>query len=273
MIKKICIFLFCCINALTFYAQRTDTVSVYSPSMKKEIRNVVIFPDGYDSGNKYPVLYLLHGYGGNHKTWLNIKPELPVLASAHGMIIVCPDGAKSWYWDSPKDSALRYETYVSSELIDYIDMHYKTRADRSGRAVTGLSMGGQGALWLGIRHQDVFGACGSTSGGVDIRPFPDSWDMKKSLGEYRDNIEIWDRHTISSILPLVCNGLPIYIDCGTDDFFYNVNEQLHKDMLYRNIKHEYVTRPGRHNASYWNFSIEFQMLFFSNYFKGKEVYR
>lgn len=254
---------------LGVWGQKVDTVSVYSPSMDKEIKNVVILPAGYESGKGYPVLYLLHGHGGHHQKWIQIKPELPELASQYGMIIVCPNGANSWYWDSPVDSTLRYETYVSEELVDYIDKNFKTKKDKSGRAVTGLSMGGQGGLWLGIRHQDVFGACGSTSGGVDIRPFPQKWHMKNSLGEYYENPQIWESHTIASQLPLVREDLRIIIDCGTEDFFYHVNERLHDELIYRNIKHDYLTRPGKHNGDYWRNSIETQLLFFSNFFKGK----
>ena len=85
----------------------------------------------------------------------------PEIADEKGIIFVCPDGKDSWYWDSPKNPAYRYETFVSSELVNYIDRNYKTIADRKGRAITGLSMGGHGAMWLGIRHKDVFGAAGS----------------------------------------------------------------------------------------------------------------
>ena len=91
------------------------------------------------------------------------------------MIIVCPDGGfGSWYWDSPVDAGSQYETYVSNELVTWIDSKYKTIKTRKGRAITGLSMGGQGALYLAFRHQDIFGAAGSMSGGVDIRPFPET---------------------------------------------------------------------------------------------------
>jgi len=62
---------------------------------------------------------------------------------------------------------------VSKELIQWVDENYRTIAERGGRAISGLSMGGHGGLFLGFRHQDVFGACGSMSGGVDIRPFPE----------------------------------------------------------------------------------------------------
>ena len=253
-------------------AQSVDTILVHSASMNKDIKSLVILPAGYERGANYPVLYLLHGHGGDHKDWIGIKPQLPEIASRNDMIMVCPDGASSWYWDSPVDSTLRYDTFVSSELVKEIDSRYKTKAENTGRAITGFSMGGQGALWLGFRHPEVFGACGSTSRGVDIRPFPDNWNIKDSLGEYSGNPETWESHTIASLLPRVTPGMPVIFDCGTSDFFYPMNERLHQEMLYRNIPHEYIARPGIHNAAYWAISIEPQILFFSNYFKGNPVY-
>ena len=67
-----------------------------------------------------------------------------------------PDGKNTWYWDSPLNADVRYETFISNELVKYVDSHYKTVADRKGRAITGLSMGGHGAMWNGLRHSDVF---------------------------------------------------------------------------------------------------------------------
>jgi len=88
------------------------------------------------------------------------------MADRYGAIIVTPDGGvDSWYFDSPVDPTYRYETFVTQELIPYIDKLYKTVADRSGRAIAGLSMGGHGALYLAIRHQELFAAAGSMSGG------------------------------------------------------------------------------------------------------------
>ena len=99
-------------------AQWVDTVSVYSPSMDKQVKNLVILPEGYeaDPARRYPVVYLLHGYNNRYDSWLRkTKPELPRTATAYGTIIVCPDGASSWYWDSPKDPSYRYETFGLSQ--------------------------------------------------------------------------------------------------------------------------------------------------------------
>lgn len=246
-----------------------DTLAVYSESMKKNVQVIVVSPE--DTRTPKPVIYLLHGHGGNAGSWLYIKPELGEIADRDGLIFVCPDGGNSWYWDSPKDPSSRYETFVSSELIRHIDSRYPTVKDRSGRAITGLSMGGHGAMWLSFRHKDVFGAAGSTSGGVDIRPFPNNWGMSKLLGDESDNREVWEQHTAISQIDRLKNGeLAIIIDCGYSDFFFEVNNDFHKQLLKYKINHDFLVRPGVHNDDYWKNSIDYQILFFKNFFeRGK----
>jgi Predicted esterase len=253
-------------------AQKVDTADVFSDKMNRSIKNTVILPDGYsENGDKaYPVLYLLHGHGGKYDSWMGIKKSLPEEATKWQMIIVCPDGQNSWYWDSPIDTNMQFETFVSAELVEYIDANYKTITSPKGRAVTGLSMGGHGGLWLAINHPDVFGACGSMSGGVDIRPFPNNWNMPQRLGKFKDNPEVWDAHTVITQLDKIePNSLAIIIDCGTSDFFFQVNEKLHTEMLYRNIAHDYITRPGGHTSEYWENAVDYQMMFFSKFFNKK----
>lgn len=255
--------------ALPLSAARVDTLMVKSPSMNKEVKVVVITPDKAwgQKAAACPVLYLLHGAGGHAKTWITIKPELPQIADEKGIIIVCPDGKNSWYWDSPKNPAYRYETFVTKELVNYIDSRYKTIADRKGRAITGLSMGGHGAMWSAIRHKELYGAVGTTSGGMDIRPFPKSWEMSKQLGELADNQKVWDEHTVMTQIDKLQKGdLAIIVDCGEADFFLEVNKQLHARLLEKGIDHDFITRPGAHNAAYWNNSIDYQILFFSKFF-------
>lgn len=247
-----------------------DTVTTYSPSMKKEIRAVVIRPSQYNSLQRMPVVYLLHGYSDNYAGWVTKAAGVEKLADQYGLMIVCPDGGfGSWYWDSPADAAFRYETYVSKELVAWVDKTYKTIPDRKGRAITGLSMGGHGALYLALRHQDVFGAAGSMSGGVDIRPFPNNWDMARRLGEYAKAPANWEQHTVINMLHLLTpKSLKLIIDCGTGDFFYEVNENLHRQLLYRNIPHDYITRPGVHNWEYWKNAVKYQVLFMHDYFNS-----
>ncbi len=246
-----------------------QTILTHSKAMKKNVPVVVVLPDSYFKDNKtrYPVIYLLHGFGGNHRTWISVRPDLQKIASRYDIIFACPDGATSWYWDSPKNPALKYETYVAKELVSQIDKKYRTIKSPKGRAITGLSMGGHGGLWLAFRHQDIFGACGATSGGVDIRPFPKNWRMAESLGNKDSNQEIWEKHTVINQTHLLKpNKLAIIIDCGTEDFFYKVNEALHQDLLEKKIPHDYITRPGKHNSPYWKNSIMYQIMFFDSFF-------
>lgn len=273
--KPLALTLFCTLFLLLTpraQAAHTDTLAVYSPGMDKHISVLVIRPDRAAEAPRCPVLYLLHGHGGNFKSWSIIQPSLPQTADREGLIIVCPDGADSWYWDSPVIKSSRYETFVAKELVHHIDSLYPTCPDRSHRAIAGLSMGGHGALWLAIRHKDVFGACGSMSGGLDIRPFPDSWNMKKYLGERSRHPEVWDEHTVINQLGKIENGdLAIIIDCGLGDFFLEVNKAVHQALLARKIDHDFILRPGQHNVSYWNNAIDYQILFFLKFFRRTPV--
>lgn len=254
------------------FAAITDTVDTYSKVMNKNIKAVVVRPDNYASLKEVPVLYLLHGYSGNYADWVKKAPDFVKLADQLQMMVVCPDGGHgSWYWDSPIDPSYQYETYVASELVAFIDGKYKTIKSNKGRGITGLSMGGHGALYLAIKHPDVFGAAGSMSGGVDIRPFPNNWDMAKRLGAYAQNQALWEQNTVINMLHLLPpNKLALIIDCGVDDFFYAVNENLHQQLVYRNIPHDYIIRPGAHTWDYWKNAINYQMLFMHHYFEKQK---
>lgn len=244
-------------------------VGVYSAAMQKEVAVSVITPDGYapEEAKEYDVVYLLHGFGDDHLAWLT-KGQVGPYADQYDLIFVCPDGEKSWYWDSPIDPAYRYETFMTRELIEWVDASYNTRASREGRAITGLSMGGHGALFLAMRHQHLFGAAGSTSGGVDIRPFPDGWDMAKRLGQQEQEPQNWEEYTVINLIELLPTdgSLALIIDCGTEDFFYEVNCALHQRLMERGVPHDFYLRPGRHHWPYWQGSIEHQLLFFDNFF-------
>jgi len=250
------------------FAAKVDTVSVFSNSMLKNIKSSVVTPDGYDITKKYPVVYLLHGYSGSYKDW--IKDSVSEnLADRYNIIIVCPDGGfNSWYFDSPIEKSSQYETHITKELIPWIDKNYSTIANKAGRGISGLSMGGHGALYLAFRHQDLFGTAGSMSGGVDIRPFPDNWEIKKQLGNYKDNQLIWKENTIVNMLHLLTpNSLALIIDCGTADFFYKLNCELHEKMLNMNISHTFISRSGTHDWNYWKNAVKYHILFMSEFFE------
>lgn len=272
MFKKILLILFVPLFIYTYTAKaaKIDTVITYSAAMNKNIKAVIITPDTYLKGTAYPVVYLLHGAGGNYADWIKSAPGIAAAADQYQQIIICPDGnVTSWYFDSPVNNAWKYETYIIAELIPWVDKNYKTIKDRKARAITGLSMGGHGALYLAFKHQDVFGAAGSMSGGVDFRPFPKSWKIEEKLGSYAEQPENWEKNTVINMLHLLTpNSLALLIDCGKDDFFYEVNANLHQKMMERNIAHDYISRPGAHTWDYWRNSVSYQLLFMNNYFKS-----
>ena len=266
MIKNI-IFLLT-LNQLFIYASQVDTLIVQSESMNKSISNIVILPDNYSEENQLPVIYLLHGYSDNHETWMNNAPKIKEYADKYNVIIVCPDANySSWYFDSPIDDSIKYETYISSELVKSVDRNYNTIDNRNGRAITGLSMGGHGAFYLSFKHQDIWGAAGSISGGVDIVPFPSSWDISKQLGKYSDFTENWKNNSVINMVDLLQrDSLKLIFDCGIDDFFYDANFRLHNTLKEKNIPHDYTERPGMHNWDYFSNSVEYHILFFKRYF-------
>lgn len=255
--------------AFAVQAAKVDTLQVFSPSMQKNIKTCVVVPDNYKKSKKaFPVVYLLHGYSGNYGSWAKDFKELGKQVDQYGFIVVGVDGNySSWYFDSPIDPSFKYETYVVKELVPFIDKQYRTIADRKARAISGLSMGGHGALYLSFKHQDVFGAAGSMSGGVDFRPFPENWDIKKRLGPITEFPENWNQNAVTNMLDLVKdNKLKLIIDCGVDDFFMKVNRELHAKMLDMKINHDYIERPGEHNLKYWENSLKYQLLFFHDFF-------
>ncbi len=185
-------FLLAWLTAQFAAAAAVDTLAVRSASMDRDIPVIVILPDGASPANPCPTVYLLHGYGGNQTTWLRIKPSLPAIADREGIAFVCPDGATSWYLDSKVRAKSLYETFMTRELLPAVEERYPVSRDRSGRAITGLSMGGFGAVSLAIRHKELFGAVGSTSGGLDIRPFPENWEIPQLLGTQAEHPEAWE---------------------------------------------------------------------------------
>ncbi len=220
-----------------------------------------------DSTSRYPTVYLLNGYDGNHTDWAR-NFNLPALADDYGMILVCVDGRDSWYWNSTVNPKMQMESYIVDDLVPYIDATYPTLASADSRAITGLSMGGHGALWLAINHPDIWGNAASMSGGVDISKFPDRWKSKQALGAYADNPELWRKHTVmyAAENTLQPGQLNIYFDCGESDFFYKVNRALDAALTRRGIDHTFTHRPGSHSWKYWKESLPQHLDFFKSKF-------
>ena len=259
-------------DSLVQVTEQQDTVEVPSAKMGRPITNMVFVPEQYLKGGaeRYPVLYLLHGADDNYMAWPS-HVDLKQKATQYSVIIVCPDGQDSWYFDSPIDPKMQFETFVSKELVNYIDSHYRTLARADKRAITGLSMGGHGALWLAWRHPDVFKHCGSMSGGVDITKFPDRWNIDKRLGKFASSKGVWATHSVASLVPALKAGQNIIIDCGDRDFFFEVNMALHKALEDKGIVHDFTIRAGQHSWQYWVESLEKHLKFFQQALSGKSV--
>lgn len=244
-----------------------DTITLSSRYVSPAVKVTVIHPAWTDATTRYPVVYLLNGYGGDYRSWPQGQPRLNEIAQEKGVIFVCPDGRDSWYWDSPEEPELQMESLITRVLVPMIDTNYPTIADPAHRAVSGLSMGGHGALWLGIRHPEIFGSIGSMSGGVNILPFTKKWKIAQHLGPYDENVERWEEHSVINLVPSMSPGQNIIVDCGVDDFFAGVNNDLHEALLARGIPHDYITRPGKHSWDYWRNSVLYHIDFFSEAFK------
>lgn len=261
-----CAFAFAAATANAFV---TDTITVESALIPEPMKVTVITPDAASKAVTVPVVYLLNGYGGDYRAWGNIRPDMGELADQYGIVIVSPSGMDTWYWDSPVLKNQQMETFFTTVLVPEIDNRYPVSRDPRFRAITGLSMGGHGALWLGTRHPDIWGNIGSTSGGVDIRPFPERWKMARALGDYASNKERWDASTVINLVPQMKeNGQNIIFDCGSEDFFHQVNANLHQALLDAKVPHDYISRPGNHNAKYWGNSVLHQLLYFNENFKA-----
>ena len=240
-----------------------DTLEVSTSHIASPAKCVVAVPSslmsswGSDSTD-YPVVYLLHGYDGTYADWSKAV-DLAALADRYGFIIVCPDGRDSWYWDSPVDSCMQMESYMIDDLVPYIDEILPT----AECAITGLSMGGHGAMWLAMRHPSVFSAAGSMSGGLDLAKFPGKWGTSKVLGRYDGDLAIWRDHSVMSLLPSLKPGeLDIIFDCGEGDFFYRVNCAMDSALTARGIPHTFTHRPGNHSWRYWVESLPAHLDFF-----------
>ena len=254
-------------------AGTVDTVSIYSNDMHKLIKCVVIKPDEYKKKNgRLPVVYLLHGFGGWYANFIIRIPQLKDYADIYKVILVCPDGAVgSWYIDSPVDSSYRYESYIIRDVVKFIDKNYRTIANKEHRAISGLSMGGHGALFLALRHPDIFGAAGGMSGGFDLYASRNSFEIAKRIGDSLTQATNWHDLSVINLIEKYPNtSLKIIFDCGNRDIFIEANRALHRKMLMMKIPHDYIERPGEHNWDYWRGAIPYQLLYFSRFFYAHE---
>jgi len=267
MLYRILFVYFLSIN-FQLYA-KVDTLKIKSTATNSLVSNLIISPNS-PHNEPLPVIYLLHGAGGDFSNWMRRAPFIEDLAEELGVLIVCPDGGKqSWYLDSPVLTESQYETFIVRELIPTVDSLYPTLATSNYRAITGLSMGGHGALYLALRHPKLFESAGSMSGGVDLRPFPRNWGIPKLLGSIEDFPDRWAEHSVVEIAERVSTQSSFIVDCGLSDFFLDVNRDLHRIMTERDISHSYLEREGSHNWAYWRVSVVEHLRFFAARFASE----
>jgi S-formylglutathione hydrolase FrmB len=249
---------------------RAECRSVPSRILGHPVPFCVILPSDYDAdktGN-YPVLYFLHGLGGNEQMLLNsggmnMIQDLRDQKRIGEFLIVAPDAGRSFYINS-RDGKVRYEDFFIREFLPYIESHYRIRAEKKSRGITGVSMGGYGALRFALRYPNLFVAVSAHSPAL-IEKLPNikvSSDQAAAVAEVVGkafgspvNDAFWERESPFTIVkdgPRPA-GLQIYFDCGTDDEFGfdKGNEQFHELLTAHGIVHEFHLYPGGHDWEYF----------------------
>jgi S-formylglutathione hydrolase FrmB len=262
-----------------------------APSVGRSMRFNLVLPAGYGTSNKrYPVLYLLHGYGGFYMGW--IDDGAADHASAYDLIVVVPDSGNSWYanWAVSTDGKKNnWEDYIIKDIVDYVDSHYRTIDRREGRAIGGLSMGGYGAMVLGLRNPDMFCSISTFSGALGygrkyaervknnepVSPFgprPDwmsdfdvpgfgTYSERSPRGNIVTTIEQAEAiDPFKLVTGLDKSKLPdIYIVCGRSDFLFEDNKAFAKHLRDNNITHTSRVSEGAHDHDYWAKEIRYSM--------------
>jgi S-formylglutathione hydrolase FrmB len=252
--------------------------------MNKMYKAAVVLPSSYaKSKANYPVMYLLHGAYGHFNDWLSKTPNknlLHQLADQNDMIIVMPEGETfSFYLDSPVNKGSQFETYITQEVVTKIDKTYRTIIDRKGRFITGLSMGGHGALYLSGKHPELFCAAGSMSGVADMGSLITAESkeritklMEPVFGTEGKSQEVYASYAVlGMVTQMKTNKLALIIDCGVDDFLIESNRELHRRLVYEKVSHDYTERPGAHTWDYWENALPYHVLFFSKVFTSNTV--
>lgn len=242
----------------------------------------VLVPAHFDASGRtrYPVLYLLHGGGGDRTDW-SMKGNAEAATASYPFIVVMTDtshyGTYSDWWNYGRGGKPMWETYHVKQLVPWIDAHYPTIADRGRRAIAGLSMGGGGAMGLAAHHPDVFGAAAAFSGAVDTNTLPvqllvetsgyEDMRMPGSLFGHRADNEVrwrgsnpWDLAVNLQNMSLELdtgNGLPggpggdlgDPVEGAVHEMMVNLHDQL-TNLALDHVWNDYG--PGGHNWFYWS---------------------
>ena len=231
------------------------TVRITSPSLgNTEYAFAVLLPHGYDSSTtRYPVLFLLHGGGQTHtafpsRGWFSRE------AASRNMIVVLPNGGRSFFANAAGIPDARYEDLIAKDLVEYVDTHYRTLATRESRAIAGISMGGFGSALIAMRHPEVFATAGPLSAPLASAQAegPDGAASRLVFGAPGSD-ERRARDPLTLVTQLVPDTAPyFYVACGLGDSLLGANREFARLLASRNIPHRYVEVPGGHTWNVWD---------------------
>ncbi|MBP5681697.1 MAG: prolyl oligopeptidase family serine peptidase [Bacteroidales bacterium] len=230
---------------------KADTVQYYLPSSLQD-------------GERYPLVVLLHGYGGSFRQWPSIA-NLQYFSDEFRFIIACPDGFKdSWYIDSPLKKGENYATFFRETIIR--TLRDSLPVDASMMFISGLSMGGHGALRLFMENHEMFRAAGSMSGVMDLTASSVTASIAKHLGKKSADNTKWKAYSnVYNIDRLKAAGKPIIVNCGSQDFLIEANRKFAKACAEEGIDIVYMESPGKHEKSYWALILPEQLRFFNKF--------
>jgi S-formylglutathione hydrolase FrmB len=270
---------------------RIDCSALDSKILKRSVRYCVYIPSGYDAGIKehparhYPILYFLHGLGDNEQTLFNSGgwTLLDDLRNQHRMgdfLIVAPEGRRSFYINSA-DGSVRYSDFFLQEFMPQIESKYHFHGKRADRAISGISMGGYGALRFAFAHAELFSAVSAQSAAL-ITESPQQLNAASQSGApllsvlgpvFGRPIDVphWNENNPLLLAKKNAAALPrqaIYFNCGQDDNygFEKGAATLHEELLKAHVKHEYHPYPGDHSITYFLSHFEEVMEFHSQAF-------
>lgn len=242
----------------------------------------VITPADYTHEQTYPLLYLLHGYSEDFTQWSQIT-DLQKVADEYGFIIANPDGFRSFYMNSLSHTSSQYESFFFEDLVPFLHNEYNINNEQI--FISGLSMGGFGALHLMLANSGYFTAVGSTSGAVEFEyPF---WreishqflgdsrlanDLELILGSHKTQPNKWKIYSLTNRTnEFSKNSVPLFLDVGTEDPLYEMNVRLSKRLREQGVPVHFLTKPGGHDNNYWSHSIYYHLNFYKNIVNGKTL--
>ncbi len=232
-----------------------------STALGREMPYRIHLPDEYENTDeRYPVLYLLHGLFGGFENWDEFG-GLEATIGTRDLIVVMPEGEDGWYCDGINDRD-RYEQYIIRDLIQHCDQIYRTKNERSSRAIAGNSMGGYGAVKFALKFPHLFDFAYSSSGAFTVTNWneenqPPQWE------EYRNSVtrifgnKNGPTRAANDLFDLVgttdAANLPeFYFDCGTDDKFRESNIALAEHFRKYSISCSLEIVSGGHDWDYWS---------------------